>query len=379
MALSLKELITPITKDQAMANALATLANLGFPTTNWADDSVPMVTLHAVTDLYADLRTAVYNIATGGYLDLATGPWLTLLAASQYQRDRLGAVFAEGLATLTAAAASGPHTIVVGQLVISNASGKRFVNTTGGVLPLGGTLQLSWKAETPGADWNVGVNTVNLIVAGAIAGVSVNNPSIGGSTWLTISGADEETDAQLRVRCKTRWAELAAVTGPPDLYKSLALNTPNTGVRRAYVNDSNPRGPGTVDVYVAGETGPSPPAEVTAVDAYIQPRRAISSDILILPAVGVTISVVGTVYAKATLGITAADCQAAVEAYFKTLDIGGDRIAALAPARLFRDQIEKPILNLGATAVDLTSPATDPNLADYQVAVPDIALTVVGI
>lgn len=369
---TLKSLITPVTKDQAMANALATLASLGFPTTNWASDSVPMATLHSFTELYADARTAIYNIATGGYLDLAVGPWLTLLAKSQYGLDRKEAVYAEGLATLTAAPTSGPHTIAVGQLTIASTSGRRFRNTTGGVLALGGGLQLSWKAESPGSDWNVGVGTITTIVAGALAGVTVANPTIGGGTWLTVSGANEESDPQLKIRCRTRWAVLAAPTGPRDAYIAYALDPANgaPGVRRVYVDDANPRGPGSVDVYIAGEITTSTPTEITLVDAFIQPRRAISSDILILAAKEKSIPIVGTAYARATLGLTSVVASDAIVAYFKTLDIGGDDIPALAPARVFRDQIEKPVLNLGATSFVLTDPAIDTPLAKNEIAVP---------
>jgi hypothetical protein len=373
MTLSFRDLTTPITNDEHEANALAVLAVLGFPVTNWAADSVPRRLVRSFCELYADIRGYVRSVATGGYLDLATGDWLTLLAKSQYQRDRLGAVFAEVSSFLSAAPASGPHTITPGQLVIaSEATGHRFTNITGGTLLPGGALQVTWRAESAGSAFNAADGTAMRVVAGTIAGVTA------GAATLTASGANEETDVQLRIRCKVRWAELAALTGPADYYVSLALNTPTApGVRRVFVRDDNPRGAGTVDVYIAGETGPSTPEEVAAVDAYIQPRRAISSEIAVLAAKELPVEIIATAYARAPAP-TAATLEAAARAYVNSLPIGGDAIPALAPGRLFTDQIEHAMMNASANVVtvNLVQPAANLAMAANEVAVPSVTISV---
>jgi hypothetical protein len=38
---------------------------------------------------------------------------------------------------------------------IADAAGHRYSNVNGGTLWLGGTLQLTWQAESPGAAYNV--------------------------------------------------------------------------------------------------------------------------------------------------------------------------------------------------------------------------------
>lgn len=365
-----EDLIEPKTTDDVAASMLATLGVLGFPVTSWAADSIPMQIVLTIAEAYADAREAVRLIAMGNFLDLASGIWLTYLAKGVYNLTRLAATYAEGVATLTAAPTAGPEVIVAGQLVASDANGKRYRNTTGGTLALGGTLQLSWRAELPGSAYNLSNGTLTVLVT-AIPGVTINNPDPGSGSWLTTVARDEETDPNLRIRCRARWATLA-VQAPADAYVAWALEA-DVGVTRVGVDDQNPGGPGTFYVYVANDSGPATGPQVTAVDAYLQPRRSICSVLTTLAAPQTSVPIVATVYARATGAPTAQQCEDAVVAFFRTLQLGGEVIPALAPARLFVDEIEaaiKAVAPSSIVTVALSQPAADVALGDFDVAVP---------
>ncbi len=142
MALSFEELIKSVTKSQAIQTLLDLYAALEFPITAWQDGGVARSILDTQAELNAGALDAVRLVARGGYTQLATEDWLDLLITSQFADEegtplaRKGATFAQGNATLTAAAGAGPHTIAVDQLTAKDANNRRFKNTTGGTLPL---------------------------------------------------------------------------------------------------------------------------------------------------------------------------------------------------------------------------------------------------
>jgi uncharacterized phage protein gp47/JayE len=376
MTIGITDLIKLITKEQAKATLLDLWKALELPVTAWQSGGIALELHDSIADLYTDCRTSIQQIALGGYLDDAKGPWLTLLAKGFFGLDRKPAIFTEGTPVLSCAPGAGPHTIAVGQLLASNNAGKFYVNTTGGVLGAGpSTLSLSWKAQSPGAAYNIAIGTLTKLHTG-LTGVSINNPDIGGGTWRTVEGVDEESDPALRERCRLRWASLA-IQAPADAYKFWALTASNS-VTRVYVDDQNPDGPGSFRVYLAGPSGPVAAGIVNTVHTYLMARRGVSSILNTLSATGLPVSVAGTVYAPASLGLTIGDVNAAVEAYFRELAIGGDRIAALPTQRLFLDPIEQSIKALGAKVVNLTSPANDSTaVATNEVIVPTLGLSLV--
>ena len=139
----------------------------------------------------ADFSSSQLTITAAGFLQAWLNPtslglsaappdaWLDLLGQNFYGLTRTAAVVTQGLATLTAAAAAGPYTISPGTMFIADAAGHRYSNLTGGTLALGGTLQLTWVAETTGQAYNVANGALTNIVAGTLAGVTVNNPDPG--------------------------------------------------------------------------------------------------------------------------------------------------------------------------------------------------------
>ncbi|MBX3131644.1 MAG: baseplate J/gp47 family protein [Polyangiaceae bacterium] len=371
---TLSDLLSEQRKEPVLQALLSLMGALELPVTAWQEGNPLRLVADAVSEIYADSSEAVSGIVRGGFLGLAEGAWLTLLARHNYEVERKPATYARVTAILTAAPASGPHTIGQGDLWASTADGRRFVNVTGGTLGVGGTMALEWQAETAGPGHNVADHTVTTLVT-QLAGVAVANP---GPDSLTEAGVDAESDARLTERCRQQWGTLGIPTGAGLVAWAIEASL---GVTRAWVDAQNPDGPGTVRVYCANDDGAALAGAVAAVQAFYDAGRTpVSAVYTALPAVERVVPVVAVVYAHSATAPTVLACATAVETYFRALPIGGDVIPALAPARLFRDQIELALLALpGVITVNLVAPAADVALLDHEVATPTLSISVVTV
>ncbi len=341
------------------------------PTTAWQPGTVPLTLVE--NDAYAleDLGQLIAAIAAGGFVDYAQGPWLDLLAWNVYGLTRRPAVSTKGLIVLTDAAGAGPFDIALGQLWVASGDGKRFVNSSAGTLPKGGTLTLEVTAESPGLAWNVGNNAIATMVT-ALPGVAVANPDPGTGTWWTQAGNDQEGDASLRARCKTRWATLA-VGATADAYTFWARNA-SSAVTRTKVTASSV--PGQVLVYLAGASGGVSPDVVAAVQADLTGRVPLTSTVVVLSAQNVPIQVSGTVEVLAAQAASArAGAEAALAAYFTALPIGGVQLVGGGRGLSLEALVAAISGQAGVVDLALSSPPANPLLTEIQVATFGLALT----
>lgn len=246
--LSFEDLQTPLKKSEVLEWGIDTLKAFGFQTTGWQAGRIQLSLLETFSTLFSDASEVVSTLAKAGTNETAEGVALILYSKSRFDNDIIAAVKTAGPMVLTNAGTSG-HTIQVGQLVAKDTTGTRlFVNTTGGSLAAGGTLTLQWEAQKAGSNYNVGNNTVTTLTT-PIAGVSISNPDSGSGVWFTTVGADQELDRTLRVRNSTKISTLALEwVEARYIFEALGL-----GARKVLIDAANPRGPGSVDVYVASD------------------------------------------------------------------------------------------------------------------------------
>lgn len=369
MAASLSSLIVPLTKDDVRRNLLGLLRVVGFPVASWAPSSVPRALVEIFSESLADLSTTVSKIARGGFLTLSEGEWLSLVAAEFFGVERKPAVFARGLAQLTDAGGAGPFTIVPNQLWASSKSGLRFTNVSGGILPLGGTLVLEWKAESSGAAFNVPVGDLATLLT-PLPGVSISNPALSGAaSWLVIQGVDIESDAALRVRCQEKWSSLGAGGSAP-AYSYHAKNA-SPQVTRTKILEAYPIG-GQVTVICAGPSGAIADAKTLAdVGAYLEDgRRPQCVKVHVRSAMPRAIVVAGDVRVRATMKeLAVAFVSSQLTTMQQTLDIG-DKVPI---AELVQRIMEAP----GVVNVVLVDAATGaalvPGKDDFVLAFDEVA------
>mgnify|MGYP005850852683 CR=1 FL=1 len=348
---TLDQLLQRRSRTQVLQSLIGILQTQGYAATDWEPGSVQRTILEAVAAGIADLEELRLAIARGGYLETAGGDWLDLVAQNMYGLTRKPAEFARHTVRLTAAAGLGPYQIQPAQLWASTASGLRYNNVVGGVLPAGGMLDLEFVAESPGAAYNVPLGSINKLLT-PLPGVSVSNVGV------TRAGVDAETDEALRLRCQLRWASLG--TGATaDAYKFWALSA-DPSITKVRVLDQHPRGQGTVDVIVWGEGGLGSGA-VAAADAYIQARRPLTADVLVYAATAATVNVTATVTLRAGfMAATQAEVADRLAELQRSLPIGGT---------VYRSALIEALFGQHALNVELTSPSADVSLGTAQAAV----------
>jgi len=321
MPLTLSSLIAPVTRDEVRKTVLSLLRVAGFPVASWHSSSVPRALVEVFCEALADLSSTVGKIARGGFLSLADGEWLTLLAAEFFDLTRKPAVFARGVAVLTDGG-GGPFTILPGQLWATSKSGKRFNNSRGGTLVAGGKLALEWQAESPGASFNVPAGDLTTLLT-PLPGVALDNPTLPSiGTWLTRQGVDEETDAQLVQRCKEQWSSLGAGgNAPAYAYHAKRASDQVTRVR---VYEATPKG-GHVTVVIAGPGGAivDPTVAVKVFDYLEDGRRPQCVKTHVVSATNRAIAILGEARVAASLrDVAAAHVSRSLTELQTSLDIG---------------------------------------------------------
>lgn len=272
--LSLEKLRKPLTRTQAMTRITEWLTALGFETTGWQEGRIQKTFFTILSLVWSDASEVVKALAEFGFNSFASGDAMNEFSKSRFDNEKDEAVKTRGPMTLRSTA-SVPYTIEVGQLIASTDAGVQFRNVTGGVLSAGSvatpsTLVLTWDALVAGNAGNVPLNGVTRLVT-ALAGVTIANDQ--GTPWYTIAGADEESDASIEVRNSTKWSTLT-VELVAESYENIARTN---GARKVLIDATNPRGPGTIDVYSAAENGLlGAPAMATIQAAFA--ARAFQTD-----------------------------------------------------------------------------------------------------
>ena len=356
---------TATTADAYLTQLLATLTANGFPATAWQSGNAGRTLARADAEALAELRAVIADVVKGGFLDTATGDWLTLLAAGLFDLDRIAATYAVGEVTLTCSASAGPYNITAAGLVVSDGT-RRWRSTNTGLLTLasGGTLTVAVKAESPGIAYNVSGSLVTVITSPALAGVTVAAVT----DWLTTSGAAEETDAALRARCRLRWSTLGrGATDAAYLYLARTGHGVEAQVTRAQVVWGP--GDGTLAVYLAGPSGVVSAPNVAIVSSWIAANKPGTDNPTVQSAAAVAVALIAAVTVDAASDSTANRALAtdALSAYVNGLDIGEDADIG----RLY----EAIYAAAGVLDADIAQPSVDVSVNDGEIATLSVAIT----
>lgn len=367
MPLSLNDLLTPETEAELFERLITMLAASDFPITAWQEGGAALTLIEKEALLYAEMGAVVKQIAEGGYVDTANGPWLDLLVESFFQVARIGAVATEGVLVLTDAGA-GPHVIVAGQLTARYGL-LRFTNTNGGTLEANGTLALAWRAAATGAGYNAVPTSAVLELGTSLPGVTVTAAPIGVTgSWITQVGADAEPDAVYRKRAKARWPKLGRGGGTYECFDAWAREA-SVEVRKVLVAEHTPA-EGKITVYVYGTSGPVSPGAKTTVFNYLNlpERRPLCVTVLVADVATSTVAINGVITCKSALSAdVVARAVAALSAYEAELGISQDVILA--------EIVERIMALDGVVDVALTAPLANVDVPTGSVAKFSFGLT----
>lgn len=366
---TLASLLIEETKAEIYARGLAVATALGLPVTSWVAGDPTRSLYHYVAEVLSTLESMAAGFVGSGFLDYATGDWLTLLADQIYNVQRVEATYASTTVRL-ANTGGGIFVIAPGDVVVKNSTtGKTYTNIDGGTL-LGSPLNLDlvFTADESGSASSADATDIDTMVT-TLLGVTCSNPT-------AALGLDEEADTSVRERCRAKLGTLSA-TGPRDAYDSVVRDSTLTGnteiTRSRTVADSVT---GDVTTYVAGASGAVSGAAVTAAQAAVEEW---ATPLCITPAVSncssVTIAVTYSLWLYTSVGETTATIEAAVEAALEELfavrPIGGDIIAPATTGKIYKSLIESTIRGVypnHAFRVSVSAPAGDTSLGINEVA-----------
>lgn len=336
---TIEQLTTTPTADETFDTMIGWLVAQGVPADKWRQGGVGRSILRAVAQVYVLLASLITLINGAGYLETATGDFLTLLARYVYGVERVVATFASGTVTLTNSG-GGVYTWNPGELVVRNSVTKKLYRNTAIVTLLAGATLTGVAVEALelGTASNAGAGEVSELAVVA-AGVTVTNPS-------PIVGVDEQIDESLRAECLAKLGALS-MAGPRGAYSYAIQSAKNGGVpvnvNRWVISPASSTG--VVSVRVASPSGAADAGDVTAIaDSIENVARPDSVTLDLATVTTATYAYPLVVWARATPGVTAASLQtkvlAALASYAASYPIGGLRKPPSSQGYLYDDSVQ---------------------------------------
>lgn len=344
----------------------AYVATAGTTLTAWAVGDVSTQILQAVSFTVWTFGGIVTSLTRSAFGETAEDPgddpadadpdytapkWLSYWGEGLHGTARKTKTFATGYVTLTNAITGSTRTLepfkqtFTRSTIAADGTYPTYQNEVdasiyvdaGGTYSLapGGSVTIPIVADIKGTVGNASPGEISILTT-TMTGVTVTNA-------LSVSAIDGETKAAYVARCR----QAAAATspgGPADAYRYLANTLPGgdpllnasdaeVNITRVYVSENSTSG--NVNVYYAAPDGAPIAADVTAANLNIITYgvpKTITFGPSVSPVGGVAASAVPftiayTAKIKSATGLVAAtieaEIEAALEAYFPTVDIGG--------------------------------------------------------
>ena len=374
MSLTIDDLTTELTADQVVETWLTNLETLKIPARSWRKAGALRTIMRVAAISYAQFTQVQVLANKSGFLDLASGGWLTLLARYLFDVERPTATFATGQATLVNGG-GGLYTHAARTYQVKNtATGKVYTNVSSFTLNPLATLTIDIEAIEAGSASSSGPGEIDAQVT-IDNGVTVSNDA-------AVVGTDALEDEPLRELCRAKRESLSPL-GPRGAYKFAILTaTRDDGtlvdINRVQVSHSSSLG--RVHAYAASPSGTPVAGDLTAAEANVEAiARPDAVTFTLEGAVGVPISTSLTVWATTTPGLDAAGLQQLVDqaliAMGKTYPIGGIKKPPSAQGYLYAGNIEGTAKGVHPAIFDVTG-AVDTPLNDGQVPVLTNAITV---
>lgn len=355
------EIRTVQTEAEAFADLLVELASEGVSYTGWQHTAIQSALTRIAARNKAAATVIRKAVVDGGYTTTARLTWLDALIPGFWDLRRTPAVKTVGTFRITDTAGVGPlATKGVGEVRVTYGTpGIVFVNREAFSVSLSSYADVSFVAEVAGAAGNI-PNSSTLGFVTALPGYTVTNPAVGATgTWITIAGAAAEADAVYIARALSRWGSLGA--GGNTSAIRYRCSVADSAITLVGVDDANPNGAGSVDVYVATATGTASGGQVTTVDTYLQLRKAAGTGKLrTFAAPTYTNAVTSTLYSDGTRLST--DIEDDADAAMALL---ASEQAALG-GYIYRAEITQRLMDIaGVVNMTLATPAADVTLANF--------------
>ncbi|MEI8244354.1 MAG: baseplate J/gp47 family protein [Lentisphaerota bacterium] len=223
----------------------------------------------------------IRRVMPGLYVKTASGAMLDLIAWG-YDLTRKPAVKTRGDLVFSRGNTSGQLQVPAGtrvRTIAINGNVYRMITLFDATIEAGSSsVRVAAEAESAGSAYNLGATYYSIMDSSVPGVVAVTNPI----DYLSLPGADEESDEELRLRIRNQFS---AVGDWHTDAKYKAMIAAQTGFRidRIFFDHNIPRGPGSADAYILFDAGTVPTAYLAAVNAYIsdQGNHGHGDDLLV--------------------------------------------------------------------------------------------------
>lgn len=357
MPLSLSDVQTPLDPDSVRAVIEQLLSCLSFPVTAWQAESNARAFVELASQLAAEQSKPIAQLAKMVHTETAEREFLDAKMKSDYDELRQLAVAATFAVRFVNSGAVTYGPLSTSTIVVRAKNGRTFSNvTTGGTLTAGLTTTIPVTAEVAGSAGNIPSQELELVTP--FAGVRAFFDGV-----LTSAGADEESDANARARIQSKWATLRTEKISAGILNLVRTAAPAlTGIS---IDQDNPRGPGTLDVYLAADTATAGISDVAAVqiglDGALFGTGSVTKAGLAIAAPTSPFNIAATIY---TRGVNETDTLnlliAAWRAFLLTIPVGGFDLSPGPDNIVQKDQITTALSQVpGIVSVTITTPSAD--------------------
>ncbi|HGT9289372.1 MULTISPECIES: baseplate J/gp47 family protein [unclassified Pseudocitrobacter] len=206
-------------------------------------------------------------VLPGMFVATATGQMLRLLAWAVNVTPKPASA-AEGVIRFFKEDVKQAVTVKTGTVVqTERINGKVYaLSTVADVTLPSGTASalLAVKATGTGGAYNLAPGYYRILPV-AVDGISHVASE---ENWLTVPGADEESDDELRERCRNQF-NLVGNYHTDAVYRSMIAGVASLSIDRIFFEHDAPRGPGTANAYLLLDSGVTSDPFIDAVNDYI--------------------------------------------------------------------------------------------------------------
>ena len=258
----------PTTEDEVRTRFDAVVADEGLITNTSRMSPFWRLITAIVTAPVMWLKDALVAVVMPGmFVATATGQMLRLLAWAVNVTPKPASA-AEGVIRFFKDDVKQVVTVKAGTVIqTERINGKVYaVSTIADVTIPSGTSSalLAVKATGTGGAYNLAPGYYRILPV-AVDGISHVASE---ENWLTVPGADEESDDELRERCRNQF-NLVGNYHTDAVYRSMIAGVAGLSIDRIFFEHEAPRGPGTANAYLLLDSGVASDPFIHAVNDYI--------------------------------------------------------------------------------------------------------------
>lgn len=258
----------PTTEDEVRTRFNAVVADEGLITnTSQMSPFWRLITAIVIAPVMWLKDALVSMVMPSMYVATATGQMLRLLAWAVNITPKPASA-AEGVIRFFKEDVKQAVTVKAGTVIqTERINGKIYaVSTVADVTIPSGTANalLPVKAAGSGGAYNLAPGYYRILPV-AVDGISHVTSE---ENWLTVPGADEESDDELRERCRNQF-NLVGNYHTDAVYRSMIAGVVGLSIDRIFFLHDAPRGPGTANAYLLLDSGVTSQPFIDAVNDYI--------------------------------------------------------------------------------------------------------------